>query len=565
MKKKRWLSLALAVCMLLGLAAALPKSTLAESTSVTASAESAPTSGKCGENINWSLNDGVLNISGSGKMTDYDSGKSPFCFRTDIKSVVIGSGVTSIGSTAFYECDNLTSVTIPNSVTSIGVGVFVHCSSLASITIPSSITSIDKGAFFGCTSLKSVTIPGSVTSIGEQAFLGCFSLTSITIPNSVNSIGELAFYDCYRLTSVTIPQSVTQIGKEALGYTYGVKVDGFTICAKKGTAAEKYAKDNSFKFVEIKLPKATRLAGAGRYATAVEISKAGFPSGSDTVILANSMNYADALAGVTLANSVMAPILLTNTDKLEESTLNEIKRLGAKHIIILGGEGAISTTVETTLKKEGLATARIAGASRFGTATAIAEKLSNAPTDVFFVYAFNYADALSVSAVAAVKRTPIIYLKTNGELDDATAAYLAKLKAKGCVRNAYVIGGEGVISDDMATKAAKALGLSKATRIAGANRFATCVAVNEKFADVLDGDMICVATGMDFPDALAGGVYAALNKAPLFLINGKLKTPQLSDEQKAYLKTKAAGKITAFGGTGVVPDNHIADIAKNSI
>ena len=68
-----------------------------------------------------------------------------------------------------------------------------------------------------------------------------------------------------------------------------------------------------------------------------------------------------------------------------------------------------------------------------------------------------------------------------------------------------------------------------------------------------------------FPDALAGGVYAAINKAPLFLVNGKLKTPKLTDEQKAYLKTKAAGKITAFGGTGVVPDNHIADIAQNSI
>ena len=76
--------------------------------------------------------------------------------------------------------------------------------------------------------------------------------------------------------------------------------------------------------------------------------------------------------------------------------------------------------------------------------------------------------------------------------------------------------------------------------------------------------MICVATGMDFPDALAGGVFAAKNKAPLLLINGKAKTLSLNDEQKAYLKTKAAGKITAFGGTGVVPDEHITDIAENS-
>ncbi len=308
-----------------------------------------------------------------------------------------------------------------------------------------------------------------------------------------------------------------------------------------------------------------RLAGAGRYATAVEISKAGFPDGSDTAVLAYGLNYADALAGVSLATKMKAPILLTNTKTLDATTLAEIKRLKAKNVIILGGTGAISDQVKKELENNGLTTERIAGASRFGTATAIAEKLNDAPTDVFFAYYDGFADALSVSPIAAIKNAPVLYLTKNGELNADTAAYLAKLKKAGSVKNAYVIGGEGVISNDMATKAAKALGLSKATRVAGADRFATCVAVNEKFADVLDGDSICVATGMDFPDALAGGVYAALNKAPLFLINGKAKTPQLSDEQKAYLKTKAAGKITAFGGVGVVPDSHIEDIAKNSV
>ena len=185
-----------------------------------------------------------------------------------------------------------------------------------------------------------------------------------------------------------------------------------------------------------------------------------------------------------------------------------------------------------------------------------------APEDVFFVYAFNSADALSVSAVAAVKGSPVIYLNTKGELDDATAAYLASVKGK--VKNAYVIGGSGVISDDMMKKAGNVLGVTP-TRVFGANRFETCVAVNEKFKDTLSGDSLCVATGMDFPDALAGGVFAALNKAPLFLINGKAKTLTLSDEQKSYLKAKGAGFIITFGGTGVVPDNHIVDIAKNSI
>lgn len=311
----------------------------------------------------------------------------------------------------------------------------------------------------------------------------------------------------------------------------------------------------------------SRFAGKNRYETSTVISTAAFEK-ADTVILAYSMNYADALAGVPLAIKLNAPILLTNTKSLDGAASAEIKRLGAKRVILLGGENAIGKEVEAALVNCGIAKEnieRIEGKTRFGTAAAIAEQLNEEPTDVFFVYGLNYADALSVSTIAAINNAPIIYLTTDGELNADTAKYLAQLRSKGCIKNAYVIGGTSVISDDMADKAAKALGLANATRIAGADRFATCVEVNNTFKSVLTGDMLCVATGMDFPDALAGGVYAALNKAPLLLINGKLKTPNLSEAQKAYLKANGAGKITAFGGVGVVPDNHIEDITKNLI
>ena len=509
-------------------------------------------------------------------------------------NVTIPSSVTSIGDNAFASCEKLTSMTIPNSVTSIGDNAFCDCSSLSSVNIPSSVTSIGGNAFLRTKWLENqqkknplvvvngilidgtkcsgkVDIPNSVTSIGNSAFNLCVELTSVTIPNSVTSIGDYAFNTCLKLTSVTIPNSVTSIGDYAFGYSiFDIifeKDYDFVIKGYKGTTAEKYAKDNEFKFVSLGTiePTITRLAGAGRYATAAAISQAAFDK-ADTVILAYSMNYADALAGVPLAYQKNAPILLTNTKELDSATLAEIKRLGAKKVILLGGEGAIGKEVETALVKGGIAKdniKRIAGKSRFSTATAIASQLNEKPTDVFFVYYNGFADALSASTVAARKTAPIIYLTTNGELDADTAKYLKSIK--GSVKNAYVIGGEGVISNDMATKAAKALGLSKATRVAGADRFATCVEVNKQFAGDLNGDMICVATGMNFPDALAGGVYAAKNSAPLFLINGNAKTPNLNDAQKAYLKGKNAANITAFGGEGVVPDSHIADIAKNSI
>ncbi len=159
-------------------------------------------SGTCGPNLTWTLQNGVLTISGSGNMNDYSWNGAPwYSYRESISSVIIGNSVTSIGRSAFYDCSGLTSITIPNSVTSIGSEAFYDCSGLTSITIPNSVINIGEGAFRDCSALTSVTIPNSVTSIGNYAFLGCSALTSVTIPNSVTSIGEDAFYRCSALTS----------------------------------------------------------------------------------------------------------------------------------------------------------------------------------------------------------------------------------------------------------------------------------------------------------------------------------------------------------------------------
>ena len=193
------------------------------------------------DSLTWTLYaDGMLNISGTGAMKDYDyyyNNSSPVCENSNVKKVVIEDGVTSIGNWAFCNCTSLTDITIPDSVTSIGEDAFYGCG-LTSITIPSSVTSIGDSAFESCTNLTDITIPDSVTSIGNSAFTACWklisitipdgvtsignsafsfcrSLTSITIPDSVTSIGSYAFYDCSSLTSITIPDSVTSIGAKA--------------------------------------------------------------------------------------------------------------------------------------------------------------------------------------------------------------------------------------------------------------------------------------------------------------------------------------------------------------
>ena len=210
----------------------------------------AANSGKCGDNLTWSLDEstGTLTISGSGKMTDYyDHYSTPWyekrekinCLKFSgkitsigdcafgecscLKSLTIPDSIITIGDCAFCDCDGLTSITLPNSVTTIGDGTFDGCDGLKSINIPKSVTSIGGGAFGFCSSLKSITIPSSITKINYYTFRFCTSLQSITIPNSVTSIAEGTFSNCTSLTNIDIPNSVKKIGYAAFISCTGLK------------------------------------------------------------------------------------------------------------------------------------------------------------------------------------------------------------------------------------------------------------------------------------------------------------------------------------------------------
>ena len=154
-------------------------------------------SGSCGNNCTYTLyGNGQLVISGTGDMEDYPyASEQPWSSNwSDIKTIVINDGVTSIGDWAFSNCEYATSVSIPASVTSIGYYSFYFCGNLSSLTIAdnSSLKTIGGFAFNTCGSLPSVTIPASVTSIGSYAFDSCTKLTTVTL-NSSPSIDVVAF------------------------------------------------------------------------------------------------------------------------------------------------------------------------------------------------------------------------------------------------------------------------------------------------------------------------------------------------------------------------------------
>ena len=163
---------------------------------------------------------GISPFNGCNKLTTFNIGNNVqtlpnyICANTKITSINIPNSVTSIGSSAFSQCEELTSVIIPNSVTSIGLMAFAGCSNLTSITMPNSIETIEETTFSG-SGLTSIIIPESVTSINSYAFYQCTNLTHVTMGNSVTSIGYEAFYNCTNLSHVTMGNSVTSIGSSA--------------------------------------------------------------------------------------------------------------------------------------------------------------------------------------------------------------------------------------------------------------------------------------------------------------------------------------------------------------
>ena len=174
-------------------------------------------SGACGDSVTWTLSDtGLLTISGSGPMANYISSSVPWkSYTNSIKTVSIGSGVTSIGNYAFYGCSNLRSVSIPASVTTLGNGAFWSCSSLGGIILPEGLTTIGSSAFNSCSALDGVVIPASVTTLGGGAFYYCTALSEIDVPEGVTTINDLTFYNCDALTRVSLPESVTSLGRAA--------------------------------------------------------------------------------------------------------------------------------------------------------------------------------------------------------------------------------------------------------------------------------------------------------------------------------------------------------------
>lgn len=300
-------------------------------------------------------------------------------------------------------------------------------------------------------------------------------------------------------------------------------------------------------------PSVTRIWGRDRYLTATNISRDTFAAGSaSTVVLATGRTFPDALSASGLAGVVRGPLLLTagTGASIEPFVLDEIRRVGASRVIIVGGSGAVSEEIERSLGRSGLAVRRIQGPDRYATSAAVAREIAtslgtNFGRQAIIARGDDFADALAAGPIAYSQRMPLL-LTRPGELPATTAQAISDLR----VSSAIVIGGTGAVSPSVTQSLADAN--VAWSRISGACRFTTAEAVARESIrrGWSTGQIAGIATGQNFPDALAGGVATGAQGGVVLLTRSTL----LSVNTAAFLheSTDSLSEIKVYGGTGAI-------------
>ena len=280
--------------------------------------------GYCGPTVHYELDhEGKLRIYGTGDMYGYtyeDFGSSGFPsdvpdwynLRDEIKTVVIESGVTSIGSAVFINCRNLESIEIPEGVTRIGAGAFYYCNSLKNITLPQSLTSIGTLAFHYCDTLESIAIPANVNEIGINAFYNCYALSELTVADgngSYSSIDnvlfnksqtELLYCPQSRSGAYTVPVQVRRIGERAFNECTGLSE---IILPSNLVSIGDFAFFNCYSAVRIDIPESVTEIGDWAFYYCSKITEAHIPEGI-TSIGSHVFHLCQSLNSVTLPESL---------------------------------------------------------------------------------------------------------------------------------------------------------------------------------------------------------------------------------------------------------------------
>lgn len=275
----------------------------------------------------------------------------------------------------------------------------------------------------------------------------------------------------------------------------------------------------TFQIVKKAEPGINRVSGNTRYDTMASLCQKGNWGQGGTVVLAYGANYPDALAAAALAGDADAPILLTDSSQLTEQAKAEITRLAPSKVVAVGGPNAISESVLSSAKNAApnAEIKRIWGQTRYETSLNIMGELCGRSNTVIVATGTNFADALSISPYSYATGSPVILCDpSTGLSEDA----LTKIR-NGGYTNAVIVGGKNAVSTSVENQL-KQNGVATIKRLAGETRFETSQLIadfelSQQLGFGVDG--IALATGLNFPDALAAGPVAGRKLTPLLLVD----------------------------------------------
>ncbi|MDR1564997.1 MAG: cell wall-binding repeat-containing protein [Oscillospiraceae bacterium] len=265
--------------------------------------------------------------------------------------------------------------------------------------------------------------------------------------------------------------------------------------------------------------------GSNRVETAAEIAVAGWiDTYAPTAFLASGNIFADALSGGPLVYANNAPLLLTmNTaNLLEEFVTDAFEELQVENVVILGGSSSVSDEIKEQIRSLGIKVRRISGINRYETAAKVAEELYERKpfTSIFLADGTNFPDALSATPPAALLGLPILFTPAAGRSDVNT--YTTDfLKSKPLIKNVAIMGGDSSVGEPLIAKLKSSYGIAEVERVAGGDRYETSTAIYARFKPLFTSKTLTVTTGAVFPDALAGGVFAAKLTAPILLMRNR--------------------------------------------
>lgn len=320
------------------------------------------------------------------------------------------------------------------------------------------------------------------------------------------------------------------------GYSLGSGVLGDATIASitVGCAA------STFDFAYSFDPEVERIYGPDRYTAAIGYSQK-FAPGVDRVYLASGEKFPDALSGGPAAASMGSPVLLTEASQVLPSVITELTRLHPAEIVVLGGTGTLAASIDAQLEALPFHpdVIRMAGADRFEVSRMVTAEAFSSADVVYISTGYNFPDALAAGPAAATVSAPVLLV--DGGANKLDAATLALIAALGPTK-VKIAGGPGSVSPGIQTQLAS---LYTVKRLGGADRFEAAVTINND-AFTSSEPLAYIATGLKFPDALAGGPLAAKSGAPLYVANETCVPGSVLDSLVAH----EVEKVVLLGGPG---------------